>query len=232
MVTISPNVIPTLMKPPNLKAISEDAEAEAKEEKAEEAEKDEVKAAEKPQQKKPEESKAEDSNDSKPQETTAASTEADSKSTVRKPKLFTSSTSETATLKKSKTRAEIDAEQHPNALPFREVPWMSPFMFLPPYLEVSYKTCSLIFLRPPLPQPDRVEIPSPHPPELHSLAYEWYSGIKKSKTKRPPPNYPLVVNGQSVKLKPRFDLMLRRRQHADRDQIQESKFGKSDAADA
>ncbi|KAI9356552.1 hypothetical protein DFJ73DRAFT_657580 [Zopfochytrium polystomum] len=64
-------------------------------------------------------------------------------------------------------------------LPFRPVPWMSPFMFTPAYLEVSYPTTSFVFLRPPLPQPDRVEIPSPHPPEMHALAYEWYSSIRR-----------------------------------------------------
>ncbi|KAG4305376.1 hypothetical protein PORY_000932 [Pneumocystis oryctolagi] len=45
-------------------------------------------------------------------------------------------------------------------------PFMSPFAFVPAYLEVSYLTCSGIYLRHPIFQPDKSEIPSPFPPGI------------------------------------------------------------------
>ncbi|KAJ3354483.1 mitochondrial 37S ribosomal protein nam9 [Entophlyctis luteolus] len=108
-------------------------------------------------------------------------------------------------------------EKHPNSRPFTPHPYMAPWMFIPPYLEVCYNTCATIFLRSPLPHASSVEIPSPHPPDLHSLAYEWYSSIKRGKTKRPPPAEPLVVNGRSVRLKSKFDSIMRARLKQERD---------------
>ncbi|KAJ3067870.1 mitochondrial 37S ribosomal protein nam9 [Podochytrium sp. JEL0797] len=109
-------------------------------------------------------------------------------------------------------------KKHPNSLPFHPLPYMAPFMFIPNYLEVCYNTTSTVFLRPPMPQPDSVEIPSPHAPDMHALAYEWYSSIKRAKTKRPPPAEPLVVNGQSVRLKSKFESIVRARLKGERDE--------------
>jgi hypothetical protein len=97
-------------------------------------------------------------------------------------------------------------------LPFVPHPFMAPWMFIPPYLEVNYPTCSTVFLRSPLPQPDRVEVPSPLPPSVHQLGFEWYNTIKRRKTKRVDGS-PLVVNGKTVMLKPKFDRMVRADQH-------------------
>lgn len=58
-------------------------------------------------------------------------------------------------------------------LRFKEIPYMSPWMFIPEYLEVDYNTCSAVFLRSPFQQPNAVEIPSPFPPRWHQLVYEW-----------------------------------------------------------
>lgn len=58
-------------------------------------------------------------------------------------------------------------------------PYMGPFAFIPAYLEVSYLTCSGIYLRHPISQPGKSEIPSPFPPEIHSLVYSYY--IKRRK---------------------------------------------------
>ncbi|KAJ3417509.1 mitochondrial 37S ribosomal protein nam9 [Chytridiales sp. JEL 0842] len=201
MVTINPSVIPTLMKPAPLETIEEETEAEVKEASTEATE------------------------ETLP-ETSASTEPTAAERTTDTPPITPSATPESSrTFTKSKTRAEIDALRHPKALPFHEIPYMSPWMFVPPYLEISYKTHSFIFLRPPLPQPSVVEIPSPHPPELHSLAYEWYSSIKKSKTRRPPSAYPVLVDGVSVKLKPKFELMLKRQQYKERKEIEEIKFG-------
>ncbi|CDS12132.1 hypothetical protein LRAMOSA04327 [Lichtheimia ramosa] len=60
-------------------------------------------------------------------------------------------------------------------LEFEPKPFSQPFLFVPEYLEVNYKTCQTVFLRSPISRPGRSEIPSPYPPELHSLAYEYYA---------------------------------------------------------
>ncbi|KAL3898217.1 MAG: hypothetical protein SGCHY_002888 [Lobulomycetales sp.] len=96
-------------------------------------------------------------------------------------------------------------------------PWMGPWMFTPAYLEVSYPVCSTVFLRSPLPQPDRVEVPSPLPPSVHQLGFEWYSTIKK----RGRASYikpPVRVSGRIVRLKNKFDRMVRWDQYCERRQ--------------
>ncbi|KAI8369577.1 uncharacterized protein BYT42DRAFT_584968 [Radiomyces spectabilis] len=57
-------------------------------------------------------------------------------------------------------------------------PFSQPFLFVPEYLEVNYNTCQTVFLRSPISRPGRSEIPSPLPPNLHSLAYEYYTRNK------------------------------------------------------
>ncbi|KAJ1566370.1 hypothetical protein HK405_010097, partial [Cladochytrium tenue] len=64
--------------------------------------------------------------------------------------------------------------------------------------------------------PDRVEVPSPHPPEMHSLAYEWYASARRGRAgARVVQNYPLTVDGAAVRLKPRFERLVRRMQEAE-----------------
>lgn len=63
---------------------------------------------------------------------------------------------------------------------FNFIPYMQPFLFLPDYLEVSYATCSAVYLRDPLPRQQRSEVPSPLNPESHSLAYEFYVRRRKA----------------------------------------------------
>ncbi|KAL7748428.1 hypothetical protein RI367_006120 [Sorochytrium milnesiophthora] len=58
---------------------------------------------------------------------------------------------------------------------FKARPYQHPWMFIPEYLEVDFKTCSTVFVRAPMVKPGRCEIPSPFPPEVHGLAHEWYS---------------------------------------------------------
>jgi ribosomal protein S4 len=58
---------------------------------------------------------------------------------------------------------------------YSEPAFSAPFMFLPDYLQVNYPTCSAVFLRSPKWRLGRVEIPSPHPPDVHALAHEFYA---------------------------------------------------------
>ncbi|KAI9001899.1 hypothetical protein BC832DRAFT_593752 [Gaertneriomyces semiglobifer] len=103
-------------------------------------------------------------------------------------------------------------------LKFTPHPWMAPHMFLPSYLEVSYPTCSAVFLRSPLPQPNEVEIPSPFPPESHQLVYEWYTNIyKRNPTIKTNADLlpGIVIEGCNVTLKPKF-ASIRRREDLER----------------
>jgi hypothetical protein len=67
----------------------------------------------------------------------------------------------------------------PKGFTFKPIPYMQPFLFIPEYLEVNFNNCSVVFLRDPISRPGRSEIPSPFPPEIHSLAER----IKKKKGK-------------------------------------------------
>ena len=97
-----------------------------------------------------------------------------------------------------KTKGELKPHEH-----------MDPWMFIPVYLEVCYRTCSTVFLRSPVPSPNNVEIPSPLPPVWHQLGYEWYSRIKRNETKAPIKPQ-LILAGKALKLKPKFDDIVRR----------------------
>ncbi|KAJ2006514.1 hypothetical protein GGI04_001863 [Coemansia thaxteri] len=67
-------------------------------------------------------------------------------------------------------------------LRFSALPFQQPWMFIPEYLEVNYNTCSTVFLREPVTRPSTTEVPSPYPPEFHSLAFEYY--IRRGRTRK------------------------------------------------
>lgn len=77
--------------------------------------------------------------------------------------------------KENDEKVQSDASTPAQTLPrqWSPVEFMSPWIFIPTYLEVDFATCSAVFLRSPLVQPRRMEIPSPFPPSWHQLAYEW-----------------------------------------------------------
>ena len=113
------------------------------------------------------------------------------------------STPASTTLQSKETSSDVLTHDEPEGQPFKRIEMMEPWMFTPEYLEVDYNTCSTIFLRSPLPTPDRMEIPSPYPPLWHQLSYDWYANIvrsgRKNKTKKP-----LVINSSLVNLKPKL----------------------------
>ncbi|KAI6044549.1 hypothetical protein EDC04DRAFT_3105841 [Pisolithus marmoratus] len=61
--------------------------------------------------------------------------------------------------------------------PFNLPPYASPFIFLPAYAEVSFHTCSAVYVRHPTARPGYSEIPTPYDAdgEIVRLAWEWYS---------------------------------------------------------
>lgn len=71
--------------------------------------------------------------------------------------------------------------------PFNLPPYASPFIFVPAYLEVSYATCSVIYVRHPTARPGYSEIPTPYDAdgEVVRLAWEWYSKVRpRNRSKR------------------------------------------------
>ncbi|KAG1883830.1 hypothetical protein F4604DRAFT_1575329 [Suillus subluteus] len=79
--------------------------------------------------------------------------------------------------------------------PFNLPPYASPFIFIPAYAEVSFPTCSAIYMRHPTARPGYSEIATPYDAdgEVIRLAWEWYSKMRprtrsKSQMAREPEN--------------------------------------------
>jgi hypothetical protein len=71
--------------------------------------------------------------------------------------------------------------------PFHLPAYASPFIFIPAYLEVSFSTCSVIYMRHPTARPGYSEIPTPYDAdgEVVRLAWEWYSKVRpRNRSKR------------------------------------------------
>jgi hypothetical protein len=71
--------------------------------------------------------------------------------------------------------------------PFNLPAYASPFIFVPAYLEVSFATCSVVYVRHPTARPGYSEIPTPYNAdgEVVRLAWEWYSKVRpRNRSKR------------------------------------------------
>jgi len=71
--------------------------------------------------------------------------------------------------------------------PFHLPAYASPFIFIPAYLEVSFPTCSAVYVRHPTARPGYSEIPTPYDAdgEIVRLAWEWYSKVRpRNRSKR------------------------------------------------
>ncbi|OSC98861.1 alpha-L RNA-binding motif-containing protein [Trametes coccinea BRFM310] len=159
MVTVDPKAIRFLQKRPE--PIEEEIEEDV-----EQAEETEAKATEEAA----EEEAAEESEQSEEAESTSESSESEAEAE--------------ADTKKSKSRKNSQSDwksSRPSAgsdlTPFHPPPYASPFMFIPAYLEPSFSTCSVIYLRHPTARPGYSEIPTPWDAdgEVVRLAWEWYS---------------------------------------------------------
>lgn len=105
----------------------------------------------------------------------AASAPAEQK-TKKKPWSFTLTEEELASMK-----AELeDYEDNPwdptkrYATPWQPRPYMSAFAFIPRYLEVNQNICAAVYLRHPVARRNYAEVPSPFPPQVMQLAFNWY----------------------------------------------------------
>ena len=65
-------------------------------------------------------------------------------------------------------------ETKPYATPWKPRPYMSPFAFIPRYLEVNHNICSAVYLRHPVARPGLAEVPTPFAGDIQQLAFNWY----------------------------------------------------------
>jgi ribosomal protein S4 len=105
-----------------------------------------------------------------------------SASTVQTGDKGTAPVSQTLTEEERKALREVMREarenpidpRKPYATPWRPRPYMSPFAFIPRYLEVNQNICSAVYLRHPVARPGLAEVPTPFTPETSQLAFNWY----------------------------------------------------------
>ena len=93
-----------------------------------------------------------------------------------------SSAPDAATSSKTHTSSTISpkkARPPVPGLPFTVPDFAAPFLFIPAYLEVSFPTCSAIYVRHPTARPGYSEIPSPYEAdgEVMRLGWEYYKGV-------------------------------------------------------
>ncbi|KAK2827841.1 hypothetical protein FQN49_007290 [Arthroderma sp. PD_2] len=62
----------------------------------------------------------------------------------------------------------------PYATPWRPRDYMSPFVFVPRYLEVNHNICAAVYLRHPVARPGLAEVPSPFGDNVGGAAFAWY----------------------------------------------------------
>jgi len=96
-----------------------------------------------------------------------------------------------------------DLQKNPDLTPFNLPAYASPWLFIPAYIEVSFATCSAIYVRHPTARPGYSEIPTPYDAdgEVIRLTWEWYSRVRprirsKSQLARMPDNR--TSNGRSL----------------------------------
>ncbi|KAF3767565.1 alpha-L RNA-binding motif-containing protein [Cryphonectria parasitica EP155] len=65
-------------------------------------------------------------------------------------------------------------ESKPYLTPWQPRRFMSPFAFIPRYLEVNQNICAAVYLRHPVARQGYAEVPSPFPPNVMQLAFNWY----------------------------------------------------------
>ncbi|GAA5893673.1 mitochondrial 37S ribosomal protein uS4m NAM9 [Sporobolomyces salmoneus] len=72
-------------------------------------------------------------------------------------------------------------------LRFKLPDFAAPFLFIPPYIEPSFSTCSAVYLRHPTASPGVSEVPSPYEAdgEVMRLAWEYYVARGRKVDKRP-----------------------------------------------
>lgn len=177
LISVEPSAVPML---------SEELAKKAKAQKVNDEVSGEAEATQAAQQEQAEEVKQSESNEA--DSTEAASSSAPSSETASSSEATSETQASTPTSSdKGKNREKTLA---PGVFPFTLPDYAAPFLFIPPYLEVSFTTCSTIYVRHPTIVPHRTagpdgkarwtfrtDLPSPYPAggELYSMAWEHYT---------------------------------------------------------
>ncbi|GAA5895993.1 hypothetical protein JCM6882_005581 [Rhodosporidiobolus microsporus] len=79
------------------------------------------------------------------------------------------------------------APSGPRPLRFKLPDFAAPFLFIPPYIEPSFTTCSAVYLRHPTARPGVSEVATPYEAdgEVMRLAWEYYASLGRKGDKRP-----------------------------------------------
>ena len=84
---------------------------------------------------------------------------------------------ETATDPKEKEEVDPNNPLDPSKpymTPWQPRDYLSPFAFIPRYLEVNFNICHAVYLRHPVARPTQSEVPSPFGPDTQQLAFHWF----------------------------------------------------------
>ncbi|GAA5960874.1 hypothetical protein JCM8115_000184 [Rhodotorula mucilaginosa] len=130
----------------------------------------------------------------RPRESPASSSASSSDAAAAEPTTSeaATTTAESAPESESSTPPPPSPSAGARPLPFHLPDYAAPFLFIPPYIEPSFQTCSAVYLRHPTARPGVSEIPSPYEAdgEVMRLAWEYYLGmgrkgdVKKSQKTR------------------------------------------------
>jgi hypothetical protein len=99
----------------------------------------------------------------------------------------TSNSTEESASQQSLHAQDSSSVKDKDLTPFNLPAYASPFIFIPAYLEVSFPTCSVVYVRNPTARPGYSEIPTPYDAdgEVVRLAWEWYSKVRpRNRSKR------------------------------------------------
>ncbi|KAF5310046.1 hypothetical protein D9619_010489 [Psilocybe cf. subviscida] len=113
------------------------------------------------------------------EETSNASTEAAPEVAKEKPKETKKAAQQTSKDNKGSggKKSHIVEASKKDLTPFYLPAYASPWLFIPAYIEVSFKTCSAVYVRHPTARPGYSEIPTPYDADgaLIRYAWEWYN---------------------------------------------------------
>lgn len=111
-----------------------------------------------------------------PEPATAETTTEEKKSDLKKAVLDLLSPQEFQTLQR-KMREEDENPFNPDKpymTPWRPREFMSPFAFIPQYLEVNHNVCAAVYLRHPVARVGSAEVPTPFGSSINQLGFNWY----------------------------------------------------------
>ena len=86
---------------------------------------------------------------------------------------------EATTIADPKEKEEVDPNNpldpsKPYLTPWQPRDYLSPFAFIPRYLEVNFNICHAVYLRHPVARPAQSEVPTPFGPDTQQLAFHWF----------------------------------------------------------